>query len=62
MNKCDCENGYSLTQFIGNLISMALVIAYCIAQTHPEVDVPMVDETITHHNIEDIPVLDEDGL
>ena len=24
--------------------------------------VPMVDETITHHHIDDIPILDEDGL
>jgi len=23
---------------------------------------PMVDETITHHHIDDIPILDEDGL
>ena len=52
----------SLFQVFGAIVLFCLMVAYFFDDTHPVVDVPMVDETITHHHPDDIPVLDEDGL
>ena len=52
----------NLVQIFGIIVGVCLMLSYFIADTHPVVDVPMVDETITHHHIDDIPILDEDGL
>jgi len=53
---------FTLTQFFGIIVGICLLVSYFVADTHPVVDVPMVDETITHHHPDDIPVLEEDGL
>ena len=53
---------FTPTQFFGIVIVMVLMVAYFVTDSTPIQNVPMVDETITHHSPEDIPQLDKDGL
>ena len=52
----------NLIQIFGIVVGVCLMISYFVADTHPVVDVPMVDPNVSHHHPDDIPVLDEDGL
>ena len=55
----------TLWQIFGMIVGIALMVSYFVADTHPVVEmveVPMVDPNISHHDPEDIPVLDVDGL
>ena len=55
----------TLWQIFALIVLICALVAYFVGDTHPvieSVEVPMVDPNISHHDPEDIPQLDEDGL